>query len=1065
MESRDREASSAAGGEGAFADTVAPSGRRDPGAAVDDSSLAAGSSAPTSPPMPSGVTRTPATAARAAWAGDTLDAPLGESLDVMAMPLVDRAHYVADRELARGGMGRIVAGRDRRLGRPVAIKELLAVGPDQALRFRREALITARLQHPAIVPVYEAGRWSTGEPFYAMKLVAGRPLDRVVADAKTMVARLALLPSLITVADAIAYAHSQRVIHRDLKPANVLVGDFGETVVIDWGLAKDLSEEAAPEEAITTMGEVREPATASAPAFDVAPSAIHTAMGGPRTRITARPSSGGDVTVAGAVMGTPAYMAPEQARGEPVDERADVFALGAMLYHLLAGAPPYHARTAIAVITAAAAGEVVALRERAPRTPPELVAIVERAMALDAADRYPSARELADELRRFQTGKLVAAHHYTPWQKLKRFLRRHRAPATIAALALAGFVVGGTLAVRRIVAERDRADALRQLAESRKAAAEHLVDYMVSDMRDRLRPIGRVDLMAGLGRKVRGYYDEIGGGPGGLGADDVRRMSLALETLGEAEQSRGDLDAALATWDDAKRRLAAAVAADPDGPQAAALERRIAVTGLAVGGALQARGRIDDATLAYREALAVFDRLLAADADDADTLLGAADGHDRLGDLLRNPGDVERAMREYQIARGQRERVVDRYRDDRRARYDLSTSHLKIAAVHEERGDTSQALAEYRACAQLRGALVDADPDNTGWQQGLAYVETSIGDLQRELGDIPAAIASYEATLPTMDRLVRRDPSNTSWRRDRGNLLSNLGFALLDQGDARRALERHRAAIANHEELLVRDPDNTSWQIDLSRMHTRAGDALLHTGDVAAALASYETARAMRAALVARDPHNGVWQRSLAWSHQKIGGALAVRGGDGDVDRAIAEHREALRIRDELVRATPQHAGLRNELAGSEILVGRLLVRAGAGDDALGLLGRGIGRARDLVAGDPVNLEWKETLVMGLVARGDARRRAGDVTLARADLEQALAIAEAAAALAPSSALWQATQAEARWDLARCLRGPGEADRAARLAAAARDALDRLAADGRLGSDRRALYQDVRRGR
>ena len=153
---------------------------------------------------------------------------------------VDPEHYILTEEIARGGMGRILRARDRRLGRQIAIKENLVNTGDHARRFEREARITARLQHPSIVHIHEAGVWPTGEPFFAMKLVSGRPLDRVIADTTTMAERLALLPRLAAACDAIAYAHSQRIIHRDLKPGNVLIGDFGETVVIDWGLAKDL---------------------------------------------------------------------------------------------------------------------------------------------------------------------------------------------------------------------------------------------------------------------------------------------------------------------------------------------------------------------------------------------------------------------------------------------------------------------------------------------------------------------------------------------------------------------------------------------------------------------------------------------------------------------------------------------------------------------------------------------------------------------------------------------------------------------------------------------------------
>ena len=160
--------------------------------------------------------------------------------DYVALTVVDRDHYADGAEIARGGMGRISLARDRRLGRRVAIKELLSRSETFTLRFEREARITARLQHPNIIHVYEAGRWPTGEPFYAMNLVTGRPLDELIAEAKTVDERLALVANVVDVVDALAYAHGEGVIHRDLKPSNVLVGEFGETVVIDWGLAKDL---------------------------------------------------------------------------------------------------------------------------------------------------------------------------------------------------------------------------------------------------------------------------------------------------------------------------------------------------------------------------------------------------------------------------------------------------------------------------------------------------------------------------------------------------------------------------------------------------------------------------------------------------------------------------------------------------------------------------------------------------------------------------------------------------------------------------------------------------------
>jgi eukaryotic-like serine/threonine-protein kinase len=302
--------------------------------------------------------------------------------------------YVIEREIAQGGMGRVFAGRDRRLGREVAVKVLLDGDPIAARRFEREARVAARLQHPGIVTVYDAGFWPTGEPYLVMKHVLGRSLDRVIADAESLDDRLALLPHLIAVADALAYAHDQGIVHRDLKPSNVVVGAFGETVVIDWGLAKDLRAEEGDE---------------------------------PRP---ARAAAASELTVDGAVLGTPAYMAPEQAAGEPVDVRADVYALGAMLYQSLTGAPPEP--------PSATAAALLALE---PRAPADLAAIAAKALAADRQQRYPSAFDLAEDLKRFQTGQLVAAHRYSPPAHVRRFVARHPAATLFGLLAAAAVIV------------------------------------------------------------------------------------------------------------------------------------------------------------------------------------------------------------------------------------------------------------------------------------------------------------------------------------------------------------------------------------------------------------------------------------------------------------------------------------------------------------------------------------------------------------------------------------------------------------------------------------------------
>ena len=324
------------------------------------------------------------------------------------LQLRDAARYEVVTEHGRGGLGRVMRAHDKELGRDVAIKELLDRGNASELRFYREALITARLEHPGIVPVHEAGRWADGTPFYAMKLVAGRPLKDLIEAAHGLAERLALVGNVIAVADAVAYAHDRRVIHRDLKPANVIVGEFGETVVIDWGLAKLLDD----------------PDDASA---------------------SERPPAGGDITVAGSVLGTPAYMAPEQYAGR-ADERSDIYALGGMLYHVLTGAPPH----------AGAAG-----RASFPRgVPRDLTAIVDRAMAADPARRYATAQAFADDLRRFQRRVPVRARRYSIVARLALGLARYRTLALVFVGALV--VLAITLAVSLSKIAGERAEAIRQ---------------------------------------------------------------------------------------------------------------------------------------------------------------------------------------------------------------------------------------------------------------------------------------------------------------------------------------------------------------------------------------------------------------------------------------------------------------------------------------------------------------------------------------------------------------------------------------------------------------------------
>ena len=821
------------------------------------------------------------------------------------------------REHASGNLGVVYVARDEELNREVALKEIKERNADHSYsqaKFLLEAEVTGGLEHPGIVPVYGLGHHDDGRPFYAMRFIRGKSLleairrfhadDSLKSDPG---ARLLALQKLVRrftdVCNAVAYAHSRGVLHRDLKPDNVMVGKYGETLVVDWGLAK----------ALGTSGE--ESRTVAGP-DDPLPEAL------------LQPSSaeGFEATQAGSLVGTPAYMSPEQAAGrlDLLGPASDIYGLGATLYHLIVGCPPISGTSLGDLLAKIQSGEFPRPRSLVSWLDPALEAICLKAMAMKPEARYATPRALADDLDRWIANEPVAAYPEPFTRRAQRWTRRHKTALATAASAafVAALLLGGVARLR--ASERQRVDASALAAMGR---AESLA-IQARTARDPDRWEAAVAEAVRAGDRL-----ESGGGSPPLRLEVADR----LEAL-RAEQDRlrralddEDLDRrTVAALEEA--RLRGATLKDGDFDLKAVLEGYL--------NAFRRRG-IDVATLPVEEAARRIKASLIADdliatLDDWAHIRGANVPPARLEAISRaaetDPGRA--AIRE---ARARQDNAaLRRLCDGAEARRKLGP-HFRLAFDSLRSLDASGNLP-------LLEAILREHPGDfwLNFNLGVAYEYARPRRSQDAVRRLSAAVAlrpdglaaliNLARSLQGLGQVAEAVATYAEAVRLRPDAWSHydLGKALYEQG-------KFDLAVAEHRESIRLKPDHAD-------AHYHLADALKRLDRPDEAIAEFREAIRLKP--------------DYADAHNYIGVIYQDRG---ELDRALAEFLEAIRLKpdygsprhnmglvlttlkrpDEAIAAYRESVRIRPEFAGSHLDLGRLLARRGKFRESLESLERG----------------------------------------------------------------------------------------------------------------------------
>jgi tetratricopeptide (TPR) repeat protein len=912
-------------------------------------------------------------------------------------------------EIVHGGMGAVYRATDTLLGREVVVKvlqERFSYSAGAARRFVDEARIAGQLQHPAFPPVHDLGGLPDGRPFLAMKLIKGQTPEELLK-ARTEVAadRGRFIAAIEQVCQALAYAHSHGVIHRDLKPANVMVGAFGEVQVMDWGLAKVLG-----------------PSLADASDAEAPPTG---------TQVVSLRDSDGQFTQAGGVLGTPAYMPPEQAIGavDQVDAQSDVFGLGSILAVVLTGRPPYEGDTAESTRQTGARGKVEECFGRLDScgADPELVAMCKRCLAPDKADRPADAgavasavaalRAVADErVRRAELDKVrLEGEKATAEARFLERRKRHRLwISASAALVLA--LLGGLCAVLYVQhrANIDLESKNHQLTEQQgelearfELAHKAIATFHTGVSEDALLKNGELThLRTRLLQEAAAFYGDLQKLLVGKTDDKSRRLLAGgYYQLAELTDKIGDKNQALAVH---RRALALRrdLAALPDADTEARLE---VARGLrAVGILLDATGERAGAMAAFKEMRDIAAALeTEAPSDVVRDVL--ATSHHNIAWMLSQSGRDAEALAADEKALAIYQKLADASPAVADLQSKLASTHNNIAILLWNTGRYEAALEAYKEALTIRQKLARASPAVTEYQRDLANSHLSIGMSLAQIGRPEEALQTYEKALAIHRKLVDLSPAVTQFQRDLANTHGNIAVLMQQIGRPGEALQAYEKALAIQQELADANPTVTELQSFLSASHNNIGTVLSEVGRPREALQAYEKALAIRQKLADANPAVTYLQSALTDTHYYIGAVLSDIGKSGE---ALQAYEKSLAIQQKLVDASPTVTDFLSNLARSHNSIGILLGQTGRPKEALQALTKALAIRQKLADAEPMLPDYQNDLAQTLNSLGQLQGRLELFVEALSTLDQSVTLGHRLAKAQPTNPDYQNALAE-----------------------------------------------------